>query len=162
MSGSGPKLPDTLPDTPFDVCVVGGGPAGASLALRLAQLGRRVALAERAIFPRPHIGESLTAGVMPLFETLGVRDAIASAGFLTASFATVDWAGERRRSPAQGGPGLLVDRARFDAILLGAAAAMPSVRLYQPGRVVRATRADDGWIITLHTGESLRARYSRE
>ncbi len=35
-----------------DVLVIGGGPAGSSTALRLARLGHRVALVDRAAFPR--------------------------------------------------------------------------------------------------------------
>lgn len=162
MSGFGPKRPGTSADAPFEVCVVGGGPAGAALALRLAQLGRRVAIAEKAAFPRRHVGEALTAGALPLLEALGVRRAVESSGVLRTEWANVDWAGERRRDRPHGGPGLLVDRARFDALLLDAAAAMPGVRRDQPARVVRARRDGDRWIIALHTGETLQARYLAE
>src|SRR5262245_45557718 len=43
----------------FDVIVIGGGPAGSTLATRLAQLGRNVVVFEKERFPRFHIGESL-------------------------------------------------------------------------------------------------------
>jgi len=36
----------------FDVVVVGAGPAGSTAAYRLARAGARVALLERATFPR--------------------------------------------------------------------------------------------------------------
>jgi flavin-dependent dehydrogenase len=140
-----------------DVCVVGGGPAGAALALRLAQLGRRVVVVERSAFPRPHVGESLSPGIYPLLEVLGVREAVSAAGFLSSTWATVAWAGEQRRYQVQGGPGLLVDRGRFDALLLRAAGATPGVTLYQPARVREARRRDDHWEITLASGEALRA-----
>jgi 2-polyprenyl-6-methoxyphenol hydroxylase-like FAD-dependent oxidoreductase len=162
MSGFGPTRLDTSPDAPFEVCVVGGGPAGAALALRLAQLGRRVAIAEKAVFPRPHIGEAITAGALPLFEALGIRSAVESAGALRSELATVAWAGELRRFRPHGGPGMLVDRARFDALLLNTASAMPGVRRYQPARVVRAKREEKHWVIALHTGEVLRASYLAE
>jgi flavin-dependent dehydrogenase len=42
-----------------DVVVIGGGPAGATVATLLAQAGLRVAVFERERFPRFHIGESL-------------------------------------------------------------------------------------------------------
>lgn len=162
MSGSGPKHLGTSSDPPFDVCVVGGGPAGAALALRLAQLGRRVVIAEKVGFPRPHIGEAITAGALPLLDALGVKRAVESAGFLRSEWATVDWGGERRRDRPHGGAGLVVDRARFDALLLDTASAMPGVRLHQPARVVRARREGDHWGIALHTGEMLRASYLAE
>jgi len=40
---------------PIDVGVVGAGPAGAAAALRLARLGRRVVLVDRARFPRDKV-----------------------------------------------------------------------------------------------------------
>ncbi|HUP49181.1 MAG TPA: FAD-dependent oxidoreductase, partial [Thermoanaerobaculia bacterium] len=41
----------------FDFAVAGGGPAGTSAAISLAQRGRSVVLFERDTFPRFHIGE---------------------------------------------------------------------------------------------------------
>ena len=49
--------------THSDIAVIGGGPAGAIVALALAQLDRKVILFEAAPFPRMHIGISLSAGV---------------------------------------------------------------------------------------------------
>src|SRR5581483_6591552 len=100
--------------THYDVCVVGGGPAGASLALRLAQLGRRVAVIEKMAFPRPHVGEALAPGIHALLEVLGVGEAVSAAGFLSSAWATVAWAGRPRRYQVHGGPCLLVNRGRFD------------------------------------------------
>lgn len=68
----------------FDVCVIGGGPAGASLALRLAHLGRSVVVIERNSFPRRHLGESLTGAILPLLGVLGALPRIESAGFIKA------------------------------------------------------------------------------
>ncbi|MEP7100859.1 MAG: FAD-dependent oxidoreductase, partial [Burkholderiales bacterium] len=42
-----------------DVLVIGGGPAGSTVAALLAQQGRSVVLVEKAQHPRFHIGESL-------------------------------------------------------------------------------------------------------
>ncbi len=127
--------------------------------MRLAELGRRVVVVEKAAFPRSHVGESLAFGVMPLLEVLGLRSAVESAGFLRSSWATVDWASERNRYEVHGGPSLLVDRARFDAILLQAASSLAGVRLYQPARVVRATRVGARWEVALDTGEVVHAKY---
>src|SRR5712691_2076384 len=43
----------------YDVGIVGGGPAGASLAAYLAKAGVKCVVFERELFPRPHVGESL-------------------------------------------------------------------------------------------------------
>ena len=56
-----------------DVLVIGGGPAGSTIAAQLAGRGRDVVLIEKAHHPRFHIGESLLPANVELFERLGVR-----------------------------------------------------------------------------------------
>jgi len=63
-----------------DVLVIGGGPAGSTIAALLAQQGRRVVLLEKEHHPRFHIGESLLPGNVELFERLGVREQVAKIG----------------------------------------------------------------------------------
>jgi flavin-dependent dehydrogenase len=65
----------------FDFAVLGGGPAGASSAISLAQRGHRTVLFESEIFPRFHIGESLLSTANDVFLTLGVAEEIEGAGF---------------------------------------------------------------------------------
>ncbi len=142
-----------MADGPFDVCVIGGGPAGSGAALRLAKSGRRVVLLERSPFPRPHVGESLTPGVWPVLDALGVRDEILSAGFLRAGETRVRWAGPGTDvlTPGRGRAGLLVDRGRFDALLLGLAASA-GVRVLQPTSARGAERSVAGWRVEVTSG----------
>jgi geranylgeranyl reductase family protein len=110
----------------YDVIVVGGGPAGAAVATRLAQRGRRVVLLEKERFPRFHIGESMLPCSMPLIEALGAMPRLQAAEFLpkyAAEFVTADGSLKRRYAFADGlvqGPGSAyeVDRSEFDQLLL--------------------------------------------
>ena len=75
---SGPTASASI--TPCTVLVIGGGPAGSTCATLLAQRGIDVVLLEKAHHPRFHIGESLLPANLPLFEQLGVADAVAAIG----------------------------------------------------------------------------------
>jgi flavin-dependent dehydrogenase len=63
-----------------DVLVVGGGPAGSTIAALLAEKCRHVVVLEKDRFPRFHIGESLLPLNLPLFDRLGVADEVKRVG----------------------------------------------------------------------------------
>ena len=69
---------ETVSET--DVVVIGGGPAGSSAAIVLAERGHRVAQLEKSRHPRFHIGESLLPANLPLFERLGVAGEVRAIG----------------------------------------------------------------------------------
>ncbi|HEY8559018.1 MAG TPA: FAD-dependent oxidoreductase [Pyrinomonadaceae bacterium] len=63
------------------IVVVGAGPAGASIAIRLAKSGFEVALVEREKFPRAKLcGEFISPECLPHFRELGVLDEMLAAG----------------------------------------------------------------------------------
>ncbi len=64
----------------FDVVVIGSGPAGTTAATLLADSGWSVCLLEKARHPRFHIGESLLPMNLPIFERLGVLEAVRKIG----------------------------------------------------------------------------------
>lgn len=72
------------PQTPeirrCDVLVIGGGPAGSTVAPLLAEKGHHVVLLEKAHHPRFHIGESLLPANLPLLERMGVADEVKAIG----------------------------------------------------------------------------------
>lgn len=58
----------------YDCVVIGGGPAGSTVAALVAQAGFNTLLLEREAMPRPHIGESLMPETYWEFERLGVLE----------------------------------------------------------------------------------------
>ncbi len=67
-------------DKVCEVVVIGGGPAGSTVATLLARQGFTVSLLERERHPRFHIGESLLPANVRLFEELGVRAQVEAIG----------------------------------------------------------------------------------
>jgi 1H-pyrrole-2-carbonyl-[peptidyl-carrier protein] chlorinase len=54
----------------MDVAIIGGGPAGSSMAAYLARAGVKCTVFESEIFPRPHVGESLVPSSTRVFRDL--------------------------------------------------------------------------------------------
>ncbi len=112
----------------WDALVVGGGPAGSSAAVTLAQAGARVLLLERATFPRP----KLCGGLLPrksvvfIQRRFGLSPAQAlEQGVYDSAFQgyEVFQRGHSLVANMDGYPFYFVDRAVLDAWLLERAAA---------------------------------------
>jgi flavin-dependent dehydrogenase len=70
-----------MADHEYDVGVIGGGPAGSTMASYLAMAGLNVAVFESEVFPREHVGESLVPATTPVLREIGAMEKISSAGF---------------------------------------------------------------------------------
>jgi len=68
--------------TNFDVIVMGGGPAGSTVASILAREGRKVVLFEKERFPRHHIGESLMTDTYFTFQRMGLLEKLKASPFV--------------------------------------------------------------------------------
>src|SRR5499426_2047991 len=66
----------------YDVIVMGGGPAGSSVASILAREGRKVVLFEKEQFPRHHIGESLMTDTYFTFRRMGLLEKLKQSPFV--------------------------------------------------------------------------------
>src|SRR5690606_3785503 len=109
------------------IVIVGGGPAGASLAIRCAAAGMETVVVERESFPREKLcGEFISPECGRHFEELGVAEAIAEAGarrLTETRFFSIS--GREAAIPCEwlGGEALGLSRSRMDKILLDAARA---------------------------------------
>src|ERR1041384_2286353 len=107
----------------YDVLIVGGGPAGASAAIRLALAGARVLLAEQKRFPRAKLcGEFISPECLAHFAELGVLAQMDAAG--GARLSTTDFYTRRGRKvsvpSAWFGPDAWVGNAQTEANAPGA------------------------------------------
>lgn len=129
--------------TEVDVLIEGAGPAGTCAALRLRQWGYRVGIVERAEFPRPQIGESLTPGVRNMLSLLDADDAMAGLPHVTGLPTWRRWQqADAEITPSD--PAAVVSRAEFDARLLALARAR-GVQVWQPARTVSRQGEPGAW-----------------
>jgi geranylgeranyl reductase family protein len=139
----------------FDAVVVGAGPAGSIAALVLARGGARVALADKAAFPRDKAcGDLIGPRGVQVLDDLGLTVPDAGHG---SDLLAVGPSGRRSRLPAftgrsYPGHGIVVPRVAFDHALREAAldAGAVGVRARvsaverDPDGTVRAVLASDG------------------
>src|SRR5437660_2446004 len=69
-------------DSPYEVLIIGAGPAGSTAAALLAEKGHRVLALEREKFPRYHIGESLLPFTYQPLKRLGLIEKMKKSAFV--------------------------------------------------------------------------------
>ena len=150
----------------WDALVVGGGPSGSTAATLLARRGLRVALVEKAAFPRRKVcGEYISATTWPVLEELGVAGSLAARAGpavhrvgLFARDVSVD-----APMPASGELqpwGRAIGRDVLDSTLI-AAAAQAGVRVIQPATVESLLREGGEFVAQVSSPEetqTLRAK----
>jgi halogenation protein CepH len=156
-----------------DVVVVGGGPAGSTVATLVAKAGHRVILLEKAFHPRHSVGESLLpATIHGVCRLLGVWDKIHEAGFVRKRGGVFRWGREEEpwtfsfamATLGEADYAFQVERARFDEILLRNAEEA-GVDVREGWKVLDGIPGDDGGlggvIAREEDGEdvSIRARF---
>jgi geranylgeranyl reductase family protein len=144
-----------MTERPFDAVVVGAGPAGSVAALVLARGGARVALADKASFPRDKACGDLVGprGVQVLAD-LGVRVPDAGQGSDLLAVGPSGWASKLPAFPGRSyaDHGVVVPRLVFDNALREAAVAAGAVPVQarvtavdaDGDGIVRAVIASDG------------------
>jgi flavin-dependent dehydrogenase len=146
------------------VAVVGAGPAGCAAALTLRRYlpEMPVVLVSASATGGPAPGETLSPGVLPLLDYLGIRADFLDAGHLTAGGTASAWGSpqvaERSYLFTGRGTGWHLDRARFDAWLLGRAQAAGASVVHGRVLVHEASRSPSGWLLEIEGGGSVEAR----
>jgi flavin-dependent dehydrogenase len=146
---------ETENNATYDALVIGGGPAGATAAILLAQEGWRVAVVEKKPFPRRKVcGEFISATSWPLLHALGVGDSLlAQTGpeiRRVGLYAGTTMLAAAMPSPrdASGQWGRAVGREHFDSLLLARAKDVGAVVL-QPWTVSRVEDTVGGLLCTI-------------
>lgn len=140
-----------------DVIVVGGGPAGASLAIALGRRGIDVELYDQASFPRDKpCGEGLLPAGLAVLRSLDLADAVAGQPLRGVRYHLTG--GSLRSGFADALHGIGQRRVRLDATLWAAAARTPHVRAHAGTRVDEVI-LERGQVSGVRVdGESRRAR----
>ncbi|MEE8368465.1 MAG: NAD(P)/FAD-dependent oxidoreductase [Thermoanaerobaculia bacterium] len=111
---------------PYDVVVIGGGPAGTTLATLVQRRGYRCLILERASFPRYHIGESLIPHTYGTLDRLGLLPKLRVSNFPVKQSVRFVSADGRRSTPfyfsetidGEGARTWQVERSEFDQMCL--------------------------------------------
>ncbi|WP_109525417.1 MULTISPECIES: NAD(P)/FAD-dependent oxidoreductase [Nocardia] len=154
----------------YDVVIMGGGPAGSTLAAMLCRETRlRVAVFDREIFPREHIGESGAHPLVPVLQASGALEKVLASECWIKKFGGIyQWDNDRPFVGFFEHSDYLADgvhrwtihinRAEFDTVLLDHAESC-GAHVFQGERIVEFTPGPDVSDVRLEDGTAIRTRY---
>jgi flavin-dependent dehydrogenase len=141
-----------------DVAIIGGGPAGATAALRLARMGLGVVLVEQSDGSDFRVGESLPPDVRPLLKSLKLLERMQSDQYKPAYSNRSAWGSDQIISSEfifnPNGHGWHVDRRAFNQMLIALASEAGAIVLNST-RCMRATLTEKSWSIHVQGPETV-------
>ena len=151
----------------YDALIIGGGPAGGTLGLLLAEAGWSVAIVEKKPFPRAKVcGEFISATSIPLLEKLAIADFFLTHGgpeVRQVGLFAADSVLTAAMPPALDSPhhwGRALGRDRLDHHLLHKAS-QAGATLWQPWAAKSVTRQADMTIVTLVANDKIKQLAAR-
>ncbi len=154
-------------DPVIDVVILGGGPGGSSAGLTLLKrAGIRIAMIEASDYSEPRIGESLTPGVRPLLEYLGVWERFHREQTLQSFSSEAAWGSAKAGSLDYlftiHGTGWALDRVKLDRMLADVFVKRGG-ELFTQTRFLNCQKTESGWRIKIKSQargvQHLQARY---
>lgn len=137
---------------PFDVIVVGGGPAGAAAAITLGHRHIHTVIIERSTYDTPRVGETLPPLIKPLLTSLGVWQNFVTDGHVESFSIRFAWGHNDLTETSHiynpYGSGWHVDRSRFDRMLATTAANI-GCSLLTDSYIRSLSQDDNGWEINV-------------
>jgi len=137
-----------------DVVVIGGGPAGSTMASFLTMKGHDVVVLERDRFPREHVGESMLPFCYRLFQELGILEQMEERFVRKPGVRFIDTDGATNTAwcfahhiPDESALSFQVIRSEFDQVLLDHSASLGAT-VHQEMRVKDVDIGDDGVLVT--------------
>lgn len=139
-----------------DVAILGGGPAGAAIALGLLKCGYSTVVIERSDYRGARIGETLPPAIRPLLVSLGTWDRFLADKHAPSFGIRSAWGGDELHdndfifSPY--GTGWHVDRGRFDSMLVCCAEDLGTT-IYRDARLLSFENNSRNWRIKITHGD---------